>query len=84
MLLNVNPSWLQIYSREGNGITISCGIAPDSIVIKSCRQVGKGSLRERGCDLTDKEREKKQNSKETCLRITLQIVNKNGNSSYPS
>lgn len=59
VFLNVNSSWLQIYSRERNGITISCGIAPDSIVIESCSQVGKGSLHERGCDLTGKERDNK-------------------------
>jgi len=74
--LNVNPSWLQIYGRERNSITIACGI-------ESCRQAGKRSLREKWCDLTGEER-KKRNSKETWLRITLQIDSENGNSSYPS
>lgn len=37
-------------------ITIACGIAPDSIIAESCRQECKGSLNERGCDLTGKKR----------------------------
>lgn len=74
-----------MYGRERNGISTACGaVAPDSVVTESWRQVGKGSLHERGCDLIGKEGEKKQNSKGTCWRITLQIDNKNGNSSYPS